>query len=238
MNINITNNQNFGWNLKTHYKLTSSAIQQIPQLRQYEKILSTSSFLPDIKLSQTSIGYNMAHYFDGKNFNAYDIVPQNASDFFFDNIYKAIAYIQDKLYIPGMMKAGYSLHFLQDMAVPLHSNPACYAKSKILQHIKYESIPSKKPELFKTVLEKNFQNEEKYFHDCFLDTYIKSSKMENPFSIPKEQWNSSVKESLENAYENTFLFLKRLAKIKDAPRDKQKEEILKDIIEHLKTNKI
>ena len=237
MKINNTSKQNFGWNLKTHYKLTSTIADRIPNLRKYSKLLATASFLPDIQLSQTSVGYRMAHYFDGKNFNAYDIVPQNASDFYLDNLSKALGYLHDRLDIPAMIKAGYALHFLQDVAVPLHTNPACFSQLKLLRHIQYESIPSKNPILFENVLEKISPQNDKYFYDCFLDTYRKSSTMQNPFSLSKKQWQDSVQESLQNAYEHTCLFLKKLSEIKDAPADKQREAFVGEFFAHLKNIK-
>lgn len=238
MKVNKSAGQTFGWNCKTHYILTKHIANNFPELRKYATPLAIASLTPDIKLSQTSVGFNMAHYYDGKNFNSYDIVPQNASDFFFDNLSKALYYMRDKWYLSGMIKAGHALHFLQDTAVPFHTNSVCLSKPNIFQHLKYEQLASKNPSLLNSVLGKKFPQEDKYFFECFLDTYKKSSKMQNPLSIPKEQWNQSVQESLATACENTYLFLKRLAKLKDLPGHKQEEEFINETVAHLKAPKI
>lgn len=223
MNINKTSNQNFGWSLRTHYRLTKSIAENIPILKKYATTLAISSLSPDIKLSQSSLGYNMAHCFAGKDFNSYDIVPVNASDFYFDNLSKALCYLKDKHNFLGMIRAGNALHFLQDMTVPLHTHPDCFTVSKFFQHIKYERIPNNNPSLLQTVLKSEPPQISKDFCDCFLSAYEKSAQMENPYKIPQEQWAASVQESLENAYENTYMFLKRLAWLKDVPPDKRSE---------------
>ena len=229
MNINKTSRQNFGWSCKTHYLLTRNIAESIPQLRKYAFTLAISSATPDIKLSQTSLGYNMAHYFDGKNFVEYDMIPNNASDFYFDNLTKALHYFDDGIPIIGMIKAGNALHFLQDVAVPMHTNPDCFSVIKTLQHIQYERRAKKFLINNEELITQNLTDTTKSFKDCFMDTYNKSSQMENPFSISSKNRNASIQESLSNACENTYNFLKQLAKIQNTPPSEIKNSVWTEI---------
>ena len=230
MKINSTNNQNFGWNIKAHYEITNGIADKIPNLRKYAKILATASYLPDLKPSQTSALYEKAHTYYGKDFCAYDLVPQNASDYYFDSLSKAISLLRSGDNLAAMNNAGNALHFLQDMALPLHTKEECQGLLKLPFHIKYENLATDN-NMIKGIADRLNDVKNENFQDCFLDAYKKSSSKENPYGLTIEGLNSSIRESVENACEHTFQFLKRLSGLKNVPYSKQEEVFAKEALE-------
>lgn len=234
MKISNTTSPSFGWNIKTHYLLTKLAASQFPNLRKYSGLLARSSMMPDINLSQTSFGYKEAHCFFGKNFNAMDLVPQNASDFYCDLTSKALHFMQFRECFltnhVSMKKAGNALHFLQDIAVPLHTKESAQKFSKIFSHIKYENIAKNNPSMIDDIAYRTSPAPNTTFTDCFMDTYKKSSSMKNPFEIPKKEWEDSVRESLTNAYEHTLQFLSKISALKEVPQSERADSYFQEIV--------
>ena len=235
--MKISNNASpsFGWNIKTHYRLTKLAASQFPNLRASSNLLAFSSMMPDIKLSQTSFGFRDAHCFFGKDFYSMDIVPRNASDFYCDLLSKSLNYMSSGKNLftnyMSMKKAGNALHFLQDVAVPIHVKKEARKPSKIFAHIKYENIAKNNPEWIDDISHRTKSTKPATFKECFMDTYKKSSSMENPFEIPAEKWGTSVQTSLANAYEHTLQFLSKISMLKEAPASKQANAFVEELIE-------
>jgi len=226
MKINLYTNKNntpsFGWNIKTHKYLTKCAIDELGELQKYRNYIEIGSQVPDISLHQTSLIGDMAHSFFGKNFATCSICPQNASDFYFDKLGKAIEQINGGSKRAGMYYAGNALHFLQDTAVPLHTIPECDSIFRLPHHVMYENIAKNNPEIIDAAAANTKNLSEDKFYQVFIDTYKKSSQMDNPYKIARSEWKTSVNQSLNNAYASTFKFLKRLADyVKATPEQRE-----------------
>lgn len=209
--MNKNNTPSFGWHIKTHAHLTKCAIDRLYELKKYENYIKIGAQMPDISMRQTSAFGDMAHSFFGKDFVTNTTSPQNASDFYFDNIGKAMERFNSGFNRAGMYYAGNALHFLQDMAVPLHTKPECQSIFKLPIHVKYEGIAKNNPEIIDIVASNTQNLSRDGFYQIFIDAYKKSSQMDNPYRIACSEWEISVKQSLDNAYFSTFKFLNRLA---------------------------
>ena len=82
-----------------------------------------------------------------------DLVPQNASDFYIDLLSKSLEFMRFEqssfANFMAMKKAGNALHFLQDIAVPLHVREEANKPLKIFAHIKWNQV-------FDDLLEHNY----------------------------------------------------------------------------------
>ena len=132
--------------------------------------------------------------------------------------------INSGFYRTGMYYAGNALHFLQDVAVPLHTKLECHSIFKLPLHIKYERIAKNNPEIIDIVASNTQNSLEDSFYQIFIDAYRKSSQMDNPYRIDSSVWKNSIKLSLDNAYISTFKFLNRLANY--AKASSQQREII------------
>ena len=204
-----TRNNNFGWHIKTHAQLTEKAISNFPKLLPYRRWFSIGSQVPDFALKQTSFIDKTAHNFHG-NIDEYDTM--DAMEFFQKLYGDALLFLNFRNNGYAAYKAGQALHFLQDMGVPLHTQKKHMNFFNIFSHVKYEGIAKKHPEFIDELV----LNREKLppqpssisFTDRFFDAYEKSANMPHPFDKENRgNWNSSIREALNNSYHSTCEFL-------------------------------
>ena len=219
---NKNNSVSFGWLAKTHSYITKSAITKVPELLPYRKFIQWGSVIPDIRLSQTSLIGSEAHFWDGKNFNCFDTVPQNAGDFFCDLMSKAFMFLTNGNKKLAMYKAGETLHFLQDMAVPLHTKRECQGILKIFKHLNYERIADQNHDLLDSLAFSRAEIKTEKLKNLFINMQKESSSMENPF-LKSTDRQASIETALTNAFNVTCSFLKKFADIsKASPSNRQK----------------
>ena len=222
------NNVSFGWLPKTHSYITKSAINKIPELLPYKKYLQMGSVIPDIRLSQTSLLGSEAHYWYGKDFNCYDTVPKNAADFYCVLLSKAFEYLAQGHKKLAMYKAGETLHFLQDMAVPMHTKKECHGFLNIFKHLNYERLANKNFDLIDNLSLATQNSEPENIYKLFIDAHKKSSSMKNPFDKDVNM-KDLIKTTLTNAYVASYKFLKRFSDISKMSSSKRQECIAEEI---------
>ena len=108
----------------------------------------------------------------------------------------------------AMTKAGEALHFLQDVANPLHTNPKYQGLLSTFRHSRYEKLADKKVAHISEFIPQNTEILPEFYIDNFLNTYQTSSKMPHPFKKEElKNWDNSIKNSLTLAYDATRTFL-------------------------------
>ena len=225
----------FGWLAKTHSAITKRAIDKIPELLPYRRLIQTGSVVPDISPYKTSLLGSKAHIYDGSGYFSYDIVPQNASDFYCECITNALSELNFGNKKVAMYRFGEALHFLQDMAVPMHTKKECQSPLKIFKHIKYESLAGKHHELIDDMIKKQKTISDTNFQNLFLDTYKKSSSMQNPFEKnQKDRWLESIEYAYSNAFDASCKFLKKISILANATQHERTKLIDKEFYETLK----
>ena len=234
MKTNPTQNPSFGWKGKTHYHITSAISERLPATRQYSRLLGFSSVIPDWSMSKCWAGFKGPHLYFGEEFLSYDTIPQNASDFYFNYLSKALFYLRTGNNKIGMYHAGIALHFLQDTTCPLHTKKEYLKLGKILTHKRYEGLAKKQTPFIDKFVTSTTQIENVNFDDCYKTAYQKSSSMRDPHKLKNNELTSHIREGLQNACIHTFQFLERLSKLTNVPLNKQEEIFTKEAVESFK----
>lgn len=231
------NTQSFGWLAKTHNHITKCVLEQIPELTPYKGFIKLGAVMPDIRLQQTSILNDKSHNFFGGIVNSFSITPENASDFYFENLSKAMSFLVRGHERTAMYKFGEALHFLQDMAVPMHTKKECGGLLKVKSHLNWERVACLNNHFLNKLTPQNPNAEPESFYNLFINTHSKTSASQNPFETgARKNWKSMIESSFTTAYQTTYSFLKKVAILQSTPLNERKNKLLTEAIESFKLN--
>jgi len=117
---NKQNNINFGWNAFTHKAITKKALEDISISNKYKRIIQNYSMAPDFD-STRKLGDTHCYY--KSSVDAYKRGKINAKTFYIEYIKKATAAFMEGNKIKAAKFIGRLLHFLQDVALTMHTKP-------------------------------------------------------------------------------------------------------------------
>lgn len=208
MQVSFNNNkQNFGWKPSTHAMITEYAVDSFPKLKKYKSRLSAASQLPDVAIYDFNLINPLAHFYFGRQIH-HDGFPKDAFSYYIKFFNEYMQNLLNNKEGDAMTKAGEALHFIQDIANPLHTNEAYQGLLSPFRHAKYEKLADKKAKNIRQIVSQDTEIIPKHYKDNFLDTYRASSTMEHPFSkTTRENWDKSIDDSFTLAYNATRSFL-------------------------------
>ncbi len=121
MQINPTTSQpNFKWNRKTHLEMTMLALKDCNILPSQKRQVGRYSQMPDFCKQELGFHCNTHFYFPNSKNKSYglNIEKNNALQMFKDHFEAAIFCKKETHFL---QHAGYAIHYLQDVTVPLHT---------------------------------------------------------------------------------------------------------------------
>ena len=209
---NIKLHNNFGWNPAVHAKITKAALKHIPVLQQFEEEIVVASTYPKLHLHFANF-LNPKHCYYGKELTRYNNDSTHAFDMF-ERAMKDAAidfeFEEDKTAINGI---GEALHFLQDVADPVHTQPNQKSIFKISTFRKYDKL-SKETDIDSIMQEVHTSATTDNLYDLFGDTYERSYSHPNPLDDQNAiMLPTLVKKYLKDTCVSTVAFLKRLGNI-------------------------
>ena len=207
MKIDFSTKQNFGWKPQTHAAITEYAIKSFPKLKKYKGTIVAASQLPDLALYDLNLINPQAHNYFGVQLYKFG-TPKDAFSFYVKFFREYLSAFMNNKPDVAMTKAGEALHFLQDIANPLHTNPKYQGLLSTFRHSRYEKLADKKVAHISEFIPQNTEILPEFYIDNFLNTYHTSSKMPHPFKKEElKNWDNSIKNSLTLAYDATRTFL-------------------------------
>lgn len=212
MRINSDEKRNFGWTIKTHANLSKLALEKFPQLTKYANNIIAGSQYPSVAMHNYYFINPRGHYFYGKE----DVfLNKNCSALsnYLDYCTRACFKLKFKDTDSVAAQSGIALHFLQDIANPIHTQNKNKGIINYFRHYLFE----KKAEKFSNnlsdfIVENDVKNT--IPSAVFDDTYKKSSSMNHPFDKENmNNWDDTIKESLQLAYDSTCKFLEEVTQL-------------------------
>jgi len=161
MQINTqAENINFKWNRTTHLEMTMLALKDFDIASSTRRQIARYSQMPDFCKHEHGFQNNTHFYFPDSKKKSFGLKTEknNALEQFKQHVDCAVFAQQDKSFYSH---AGYAIHYLQDVAVPLHT--------KVLSCI---------GELINFPLHKSFERGEKHGANKHLDEFIRTYKPE------------------------------------------------------------
>jgi len=186
MEIKISENDriNFGWNIKTHNKITELATRDNNLLNQAEKkYLSLSSEIPDLIKSEIE-DMCAAHFYDplhlDPSFGTKNDAVNNALSKFLFHTEEAMKSTDRKSFLE---RVGMASHYLQDASTPMHVRQGNYFSmlTRLPAHKEFEKGKKYGASTHLGILEQNYIPEEIPF-----DTLKKLLHENALFTIQKE----------------------------------------------------
>jgi len=204
-------NVTFGWNCFTHKTITKRALKEIPSLKKYKNILNKYCQAPDFDDTRF-IGDN--HCFYKSAVSDYKNGKISAKTFYTEYIIKARTASLEGDKKTTAKYLGRALHFLQDMANPMHTNPKpqepLARKIDHRTHFKFESITFLKQRLYT----KNYQQKEPAFFKSlkklFMGNVEFSTSGEQVSKENNASWNKLAQAGMNQAITSTKLFLQEM----------------------------
>ncbi len=215
---NIDNSVNFKWNKTTHLEMTMLALKDSKIDKVTKRQIARYSQMPDFVKSELGYHNNTHFYFPnsekksfGKNsgeFNAYNQFKEHLTTALFSK--------NDEHFLKH---AGFALHYLQDMSVPLHTE-----KGGMLHKI------------MKYKLHKNFEQNSKYgvlsnmknlaenyrykkiTFTTLLDLFKDTAEFSGRFKITssnKKKWYSIQQECFDMGVNTTREFFEKLLSLRE-----------------------
>lgn len=214
--VNIKNNNtniNFGWNYKTHGKITEKALEQVPALKEFKSILLKYVQKPDFD-ERGFLANNHFYYLTDKFHKTLSFADfngkLNSKHFFEKHIEKAKKYCETNKEKAAQHIAR-ALHFLQDAANPLHTQRGSLIqkiKDKVM-HTRFEKmalvnqeelINSYKPK----VLPQLTNNE------VFMSNVVSSSNSEQVSTNNYTNWHNIAETGIHKSIESSANLLNNI----------------------------
>lgn len=204
------NNINFGWNYRTHKRVTGFALEDFPKLKPFKKNLEEFVQKPDFDEKGLLNNWHFCFKKKMKTF-LYSRLKDNAYTKYMEHVTNMIMAADEKNIDSCIEHAGRAMHFLQDVAQPhhTHKNSACNKIFQYKDHVNFENFAR--------------ENQQKYFDDfaekptidiSFKDIFLKnlnfSTEIKLPTKINKTEWDSIGKNSINQAILSTKEFLAKL----------------------------
>lgn len=207
MDIRAKDKTNFGWLPATHKRIINCTVKNFPDLELPQKRLEKFVQKPDF--DETNVLWIFGHRHDYcKN------LPNNAFDYYKKHVSLMISAIKSENKQLIWEHAGRALHFLQDMAQPLHTqkSPSFCGVIKFIEHLKFERFVRKKQAIFienhSTITPKI-----RSFEELFLNTVRVSSQSEPPVAANKDKWINIGRAGINEAIDSTTEFLTKVKKM-------------------------
>lgn len=219
MHINsLDNNINFGWSKTTHLEMTMLALKDSKIDNVTKRRIARYSQMPDFV--KTELGYhNNTHFYFpnsekksfGKNsgeFNAYNQFKEHLTTALFSN--------NDEHFLKH---AGFALHYLQDMSVPLHTEKGGILQ-KILKYNLHKEYECESKYGVQTNLKKIIENYkyQKLNFTTLLDLFKDTAEFSSRFKITssnKKKWYSIQQECFDMGVNTTREFLEKLLSLRE-----------------------
>lgn len=216
MKIQKANQTSFGWKDVTHKKLIDTALEDYPELQQYQPVLDKFVQRPD--LDETGFKANKHFYFPSLEFGVF----KSYLDFNgISNAYTCYTYhvtaMQDCVEKGNKAKAlehaGRAMHFLQDISQPHHTHSGNISKkaSERSIHRKFETFVKDNQEKFISSVPSSSQKQVfKDFDDLFINTANYSASREPATKGNMNKWNNLAQDGINTALNATEVFMRKL----------------------------
>lgn len=222
MQVSKSNNKpiNFGWNKKTHLEMTKLALKDSKLDEVTKNRLARYSQMPDFDCMELGEHCNTHFYFPnskkksfGKNSDKF-----NAFNQFKEHVTTALLSRDNDNFIKH---AGYALHYLQDMAVPFHTERGGLV-SKVLKYKLHSDFEKGAKYGAQSNIKKLMENYNSKtinfttFLDLFKNTAEFSQKPHLRISrYNKEKWYSIQQECFDMGVNTTREFFEKLLSLKN-----------------------
>lgn len=207
---NNKNTPNFGWNCFTHKAITTHALKNLPELKKYKRILQNYCQAPDFDDTRF-LGDNHCYYKSSQN--DYKNGKPSAKSFYAKYIKEArTASLQGNKKLTAKCM-GRALHFLQDMALTLHTKPKptgrLEKKADERMHFKFESLTFLKQNIYRKNYKKP-QISDKTFNKLFMDNVEYSTKGQQVEKNNTSSWGLIAQGGINHAIATTTAFLQKM----------------------------
>ena len=128
MDTRIIENQSFGWNRNTHHKMTMLALRDINIDSNTKNQIARYSQMPDFIKSELG-WHNNTHFFfpyaKNQSFGIGKNKHNNAFSKFEEHVQNSLnSRTKEEFY----KYAGFAMHYLQDVSMPMHTEPGGFIK--------------------------------------------------------------------------------------------------------------
>lgn len=211
---------NFKWNRKTHLEMTMLALKDCNLDKSTIRQIARYSQMPDFCKEELGFHCNTHFYFPNSKSKSFgpNSDKNNALEFFIDHVNHAVFGKKENDFLKY---SGYAIHYLQDVAVPLHTE----ANNFIRKFLKYH-------------LHKQFERGDKYGVNKHIDEFIADYKAKDieivsivdlfkntaEFSQQpklkvknsnKDEWKSIQQTCFNRSVDATTLLFKKLTMLKE-----------------------
>lgn len=238
MEVKINNQQSFGWFIGTHRRITNQVLESFPNLQPHQDNLEIFSQRPD--LDENGRFYNWHFYsspqdeislgnlFEGNKtfFKCQEHIGgiirhfrknyggDNALAKYQEHVGAMLRYLNEGKTEAAIEHAGRSMHFLQDMTQPQHTQRGLLS-NKIIglqEHLHFEHFVKNHQENYFTLFkEKPFLNNS--FVDIFMENVRFSKQKKLPTNKVRDEWFYIGRDSIHQALHSTKEFLSMLSNL-------------------------
>ncbi len=215
----LNNSMNFGWNKTTHLEMTMLALKDCNIDNKTKRQIARYTQMPDFAKSELGYHSNTHFYFPNSKKKSFG---QNSNQLNAYNQFKEhlVSSIMSKDNTKFLRHAGFAIHYLQDMTVPLHTEKGGLLQ-KILKfntHKKFEYKSKYSALANSEMLSKNYKYEKIDF-TTLLDLFKDTAKFsQNPnFKITnfnKKKWYSIQQECFNRGVNTTREFFEKLLSVR------------------------
>lgn len=211
---------NFGWNKTTHLEMTMLALRDLKISNIKKRQFARYSQMPDFARSELGYRYNTHFYFPNSNKKSFgsDVEKNNAYFQYKEHLMTALQSDDSDVF---MKHAGYALHYLQDVTVPLHTEKGGIFH-KILKFGVHYSFERKTKYGTLSNMEKLIKNHKfqkinfTTLLDLFKDTAEFSQAPHLKISMfNKKKWYSIQQECFDMGVNTTREFFEKLLSVKN-----------------------
>ena len=221
MQIDTSKNSiNFGWNKTTHLQMTMLGLKDCSRLDNITKRqIARYTQMPDFAKSELGYHNNTHFYFPNSRKKSFgpNSDQLNAYNQFKEHLVSSIMAKDDTKFL---RHAGFALHYLQDMTVPLHTEKGNFLQ-KIIKYNTHKNFEYKSKYSALANSEKlgrNYKNERIHFTtllDLFKDTAAFSQKPEFKITnFNKKKWYSIQQECFNRGVNTKREFFEKLLSIR------------------------
>lgn len=211
---------NFGWNRTTHLEMTMLALKDTKMSDVMKRQLARYSQIPDFDKAEIGYRNNTHFYFVNSKKKSFgkNNSRNNAFNQFKEHVTAALVTKDDNVFIK---QAGYAMHYLQDMSVPLHTEKGGIFH-KIIKYKLHSNFERKTKYGALSNMRKlieNYKHENinfTTFLDLFKNTAIFSQNPNLKVScFNKKKWYSIQQECFNMGVNTTREFFEKLLSVRN-----------------------
>lgn len=221
MQINpITEQPNFKWSKETHLEMTMLALKDCNLANKTKRQIARYSQMPDFCKEELGFHCNTHFYFPNSKSKSFGLNTEknNALQMFKDHVNAAIFCVKETDFLK---QAGYAMHYLQDITVPLHTNSDNLIKQilKYKLHREFERGEKFGANSHLQELKENYKPDDITYTsivELFKDTALFSNSPQlQPHTSNKSAWKDIQQTCFNRGVTVTTLLFKKLTSLRE-----------------------